>query len=292
MDSKVWFITGASRGIGFALTKKLLDAGYRVVATARHPDVLKKLEGSDQDQLLVLPLNIISKEHARSAVQKAVSIFGGIDVMVNNAGYGQLGWFEDAAEEEIRRQFEINLFGTMNVTREVLPVMRKQKSGHIFTVSSTAGFNGVEGSSLYAASKFAVEGWMQGLSCEVSPMGIKTTIVAPGGFRTDFLDERSVAYAKPVIIDYSENVRAFTSMLDKFNHRQPGDPEKLAEVFIAISEMNVPPRRFAAGSDAYNGFMRKIKEYQDAAEALRELSLSTDFQSELKSEKETRPRLE
>ncbi|HAT7516941.1 TPA: SDR family NAD(P)-dependent oxidoreductase [Kluyvera ascorbata] len=275
MSKKVWFITGANRGIGLALTESLLRAGHRVVATARHTGKLKTL--TDTDNLLALTLNIISREQARSAVTEAVRHFGQIDVLVNNAGYGQLGWFEDAAEEEIRRQFEVNLFGTMNVTREVLPVMRKQKSGHIFTVSSTAGFNGVEGSSLYAASKFAVEGWMQGLNREVSPLGIKTTIVAPGGFRTDFLDESSVAHAKPSVSDYCDSVTAFTTMLNRFSHRQPGDPAKLGEVFISLSEMNEPPHRFAAGSDAYNGFIRKLDEYRQSAEALRELSFLTDF---------------
>ncbi|MEN4980900.1 SDR family NAD(P)-dependent oxidoreductase [Erwinia billingiae] len=277
MSNKVWFITGASRGIGLALTESLLRAGHQVVATARHVGKLKAL--ADAGNLLALPLNVISAEQARSAVSEAERHFGRIDVLVNNAGYGQLGWFEDAGEEEIRRQFEINLFGTMKVTREVLPVMRKQRSGHIFTVSSTAGFNGVEGSSLYAASKFAIEGWMQGLNREVSSLGIKTTIVAPGGFRTDFLDETSVAYAKPVIDDYRDSVASFTEMLQGFSHRQPGDPARLGEVFITLAEMNEPPHRFAAGSDAYNGFMRKLDEYRQSAEALRELSISTDFPS-------------
>ena len=275
MSKEVWFITGASRGIGLALAGSLLDAGYRVVATARHTGKLKALSG--HDNLLILPLNIISRDHARSAVSETVRHFGRIDVLVNNAGYGQLGWFEDAAEEEIRRQFEVNLFGTMNVTREVLPVMRKQRSGHVFTISSTAGFNGVEGSSLYAASKFALEGWMQGLNHEVSPLGIKTTIVAPGGFRTDFLDKSSVAYAKPVTSDYRDSFTSFTSMLSEFSHRQPGDPAKLGKVLITLSEMDEPPQRFAAGSDAYNGFIRKLAEYRQSAEALSELSFSTDF---------------
>lgn len=275
MSKKVWFITGANRGIGLALTKSLLRAGHRVVATARHPGHLKEL--ATNDNVLVISLNVISKEQARNAVAEAVSRFGRIDFLVNNAGYGQLGWFEDAAEEEIRRQFEINFFGTLNVTREVLPVMREQRSGHIFTISSTAGFNGVEGSSLYAASKFAIEGWMQGLNHEVSPLGIKTTIVAPGGFRTDFLDKSSVAYAKPVTSDYRERVSAFTEMLNRFSHKQPGDPAKLGEVFIRLSEMKEPPERFAAGSDAYNGFIRKLDGYLQSAEALRELSYSTDF---------------
>ena len=197
-------------------------------------------------------------------------------MLVNNAGYGQLGWFENTSDEQIRQQFETNVFGAMHVTRAVLPLMREQRSGHVFTISSVAGIYAVAGSSTYSASKFAVEGWMEGLVEEVKPLGIRTTIVEPGFFKTDFLDASSVSYGAYDIADYSEAVAAFTEWHHNMNHEQVGDPAKLGAALLKIANMEQPPVRFAAGSDALGVVLKKADTIRAEAEAFGELSSSTD----------------
>ncbi|HAT7516936.1 TPA: SDR family NAD(P)-dependent oxidoreductase [Kluyvera ascorbata] len=275
-DPQVWFVTGSNRGMGLEIARSALAAGDRVVATSRHPDQVRAALGAYGDRLLALPLDITSEDQARSAVSEAVRHFGRIDVLVNNAGYGQLGWFENTSVKLVRRQFETNLFGTMNVTREVLPVMRKQKSGHIFTTSSTAGLIAGEGSSVYSSSKYAVEGWMEGLRAEVTPLGIKTTLIEPGFFRTDFLDKSSVSFGDSDLPDYHARSEAFREWHAKMNHRQIGDPARLGAAVVTLSRMPSPPQRFVAGSDATKLILTKLDAVQQELRQHRALSASTD----------------
>jgi NAD(P)-dependent dehydrogenase (short-subunit alcohol dehydrogenase family) len=275
-SSKVWFVTGSNRGNGLAITRAALDAGYRVVATTRQPAQARAALGEHGDRLLIVSLDVTRPDQAEAAVAAAKERFGRIDVLVNNAGYGQLGWFENTSDALIRRQFETNLFGAMNVTRAVLPVMRQQRSGHVFTVSSVAGLVSVSGSSVYSASKFAVEGWMEGLAAELKPLGIASTIVEPGFFRTDFLDASSVSYGDRDIAEYSEASAKFRAWHDDMNHKQIGDPAKLGAAIVKISAMSSPPLRFAAGSDAYGLVIKKAQELREGAEQMRALSISTD----------------
>ncbi|NHF65606.1 SDR family NAD(P)-dependent oxidoreductase [Xanthomonas hortorum] len=275
-SSKVWFVTGSNRGNGLAIARAALNAGHRVVATTRQPAQARAALGDQGDRLLIVPLDVTRPDQAEAAVAAAKERFGRIDVLVNNAGYGQLGWFENTSDALIRRQFETNLFGAMNVTRAVLPVMRQQRSGHVFTVSSVAGLVSVSGSSVYSASKFAVEGWMEGLAAELKPLGIASTIVEPGFFRTDFLDASSVSYGDRNIAEYAEASAKFRAWHDEMNHKQVGDPAKLGAAIVKISAMASPPLRFAAGSDAYGLVIKKAQELREGAEQVRELSISTD----------------
>jgi NAD(P)-dependent dehydrogenase (short-subunit alcohol dehydrogenase family) len=274
--SKVWMITGASRGIGLEIARTALDAGHQVVAAARRPEQILKALPDHGDRLFAVPLDVTKPAQAQAAVEAAKQKFGRIDVLVNNAGYGQIGWFENTSDRQIRDQFETNVFGSMNVTRAVLPLMREQRSGHIFTYSSIAGVLAFAGSSVYSASKFAVEGWMEGLSQEVKPLGIAATIVEPGFFRTDFLDTSSIAYGEYDVADYAEASAAFKKWHDEKTHQQPGDPAKLGATMLKLAEMPQPPLRFAAGSDAVEFVLSKADSLRAEAEQLRWLSISTD----------------
>src|SRR5437588_170657 len=206
-DKKVWFITGASRGMGVDFAKAAVAAGHAVVATGRNTDAVGKAVG-ESDALLVVKLDVTSRADAEAAAQAAVDRFGRIDVLVNNAANFYAGYFEELSSEHFNRQLATGLIGPMNVTRAILPLMRKQRSGHIITISSTAGLVGFEFCSAYCASKFGVEGWMESLQAEVAPFGINTTIVNPGFFRTELLTQESTTYAEPSIADYAERTRA------------------------------------------------------------------------------------
>ncbi|MCW2295457.1 oxidoreductase [Rhodococcus erythropolis] len=248
-DQQVWFITGANRGIGAEVAKAALSAGHRVVGAARKPESVTTAVGAAED-LLPVALDITDPHQVELAVDAATEKFGRIDVLVNNAGYGQLGLFEETSLDLIKKQFETNTFGTMTVTRAVLPVMRAQGSGHIFTVSSISGTVGVTGSGIYSASKFAIEGWMESLVLEVEPFGITATIVEPGYFKTDFLDSSSVTYGDITIDDYAKQSKEFRQAQDEMNHQQVGDPAKLATALLQLADTDHPPVRFAAGADA------------------------------------------
>lgn len=274
--TKIWFITGANRGLGLGIARAVLDAGHRVVATARKPEQIAAELSGYGSRLLTVRLDVTKPVEAKAAVALAKQTFGGIDVLVNNAGYGQLGWFENTSDEQIRNQFETNVFGAMHVTRAVLPLMRERRSGHVFTVSSVAGIYAVAGSSTYSASKFAVEGWMEGLAEEVRPLGIVATIIEPGFFKTDFLDASSVAYGAHDIADYADQVKQFTEWHHNMNHQQVGDPAKLGSVLIRLNEMKQPPVRFAAGSDASGVVLKKAESIRADAERLKDVSASTD----------------
>lgn len=264
-DSKVWFVTGAGRGLGVAIAKAALAAGHQVVATARRPEAVTAALG-EHENLLPVALDITDEVQVKAAVTAAIDKFGAIDVLVNNAGYGQLGFFEETSDELIRRQFETNVFGTMHVTRAVLPVMRQQKAGRIFTVSSIAGFNAVAGGAVYSASKFAVDGWMEGLADELAPLGIITTVVEPGFFNTDFLDPTSAEWGEAGIPDYAEAGKAFRAWHDEMNHQQIGDPDKLAHALLVLAEDQTQPVRWAAGADAvavsHERIAKRVKELE------------------------------
>ncbi len=278
-EKKVWMVTGSSRGIGLEIVRAALEAGHQIVATARRPEQITAALGQQfgEDRLLALAVDLTQEGNAEAAVAAATARFGRIDVLVNNAGYGQIGWFENTSPMQIRRQFETNVFGTMEMTRAVLPIMRQQRSGHVFTFSSIAGFTAFAGSSVYSASKFALEGWMEGLSKEVQPFGIAATLVQPGFFRTDFLESNSINYGDRNVADYAEASAAFKAWHDDQNHQQQGDPQKLAALVIQLAEDKNPPLHLAAGSDALELAVSVATARRDSAQGLAELSRSTDF---------------
>jgi NAD(P)-dependent dehydrogenase (short-subunit alcohol dehydrogenase family) len=270
---KVWFITGAGRGMGVNFAKAALTAGYTVVATGRNPDLVTRAIG-EVDDLLVVKLDITSPEDARAAVAAAVGRFGRIDVLVNNAGNFYAGFFEEILPEDFRAQVETNLFGPVNVTRAVLPVMRAQRSGLVVTISSTAGIAGQEFVSAYAASKFGVEGWIESLTPEVAPFGIRTMLVEPGFFRTQLLTEESTNYPEPSIDDYAEKTRQTVTAWKGMNGLQGGDPARLATALIQLASQDEPPLRWPAGADAIRTFEQKAKDLLAQAGAYRELASS------------------
>jgi NAD(P)-dependent dehydrogenase (short-subunit alcohol dehydrogenase family) len=272
-DNKTWFITGAGRGMGVEFAKAALGAGNNVVATGRNPDAVAKAVGQTNN-LLVVTLDVTSTHDAEAAVTAAVDRFGGIDVLVNNAASFEAGFFEELTPEQIERQLAVTLLGPMNVTRAVLPTMRRQRSGHVMTISSLAGLAGGAYTAAYAASKFAVEGWMESLAPEVEPFGIHTTVVNPGFFRTELLTEESTNYAPAAIPDYAERNAAMREFFESMNGKQPGDPAKLAKALLTIADENQPPFRFIAGADAIAQAEAKLAERQQQIDAHRDLSTS------------------
>jgi NAD(P)-dependent dehydrogenase (short-subunit alcohol dehydrogenase family) len=270
-DKKIWFITGAGRGMGVDIGKAALAAGNAVVATGRNPDNVAKAVGA-ADELLVAKLDVTSPADAEAAVQAAVDRFGRIDVLVNNAASFEAGFFEELSPEQIERQLAVSLIGPMNVTRAVLPVMRKQRSGHIVTISSLAGLTGSPFGSAYAASKFGVDGWMESLAPEMEPFGIHTTIVNPGFFRTELLTKESTNYAPASIDDYAERNAAMREFYESMNGNQGGDPAKLAQALLTIADLEQPPFRFIAGADAIAQAEAKLAERQQQIDAYRDLS--------------------
>jgi NAD(P)-dependent dehydrogenase (short-subunit alcohol dehydrogenase family) len=271
-DKKAWFITGAGRGMGVDIAKAALAAGNAVVATGRRPEAVEQALGGDQDDLLVVKLDITSPADAQAAVQAAVERFGRIDVLVNNAGNFYAGFFEEISPEDFRAQIETTLFGPMNVTRAVLPVMRAQRSGLVVAISSTAGIVGQEFCTAYAASKFGVEGWIESLTPELAPFGIRTMLVEPGFFRTELLTPESTNYAEPTIEDYAERTEQTITVWKSMNGQQGGDPAKLANALVQLAGQDKPPLRFVAGADAIAAFEQKAKELLAQADAYRELS--------------------
>jgi NAD(P)-dependent dehydrogenase (short-subunit alcohol dehydrogenase family) len=272
-DKRVWFITGAGRGMGVDIAKAALAAGHAVVATGRNTDAVADAVG-EADDLLVVELDITSLASAEQAVQAAVERLGRIDVLVNNAGNFYAGFFEELTPEQIGRQLTTNLVGPMNVTRAVLPVMRKQRSGHIVTITSTGGIVGQEFCSAYSASKFGLEGWMESLRFEVEPFGIHTTIVEPGFFRTDLLEKESTAYAELSIADYAERTAQTRPAWEAMSGKQGGDPAKLAKALVTIVDQEQPPLRWVAGADAVETVEQKANDLLAQVDAYRDLSSS------------------
>ena len=273
---KVWFITGAGRGMGVAIAQAALAAGHAVVATGRDSDAVAKAVGTSGD-LLVVKLDVTNRADAESAAGAAIARFGRIDVLVNNAGNFFAGYFEELTPEQIERQLATLLIGPMNVTRAVLPVMRNQRSGHIITISSTAGLVGFAFCSAYAAAKFGVEGWMESLQQEVAPFGVTTTIVNPGFFRTELLEPASVTYAKPSIEDYADRTAEQLKWWQAQSGQQGGDPAKLAQALVTFASATPPPRRFIAGADAIATAEQKVADLQAQIAAYRDLSTSLAF---------------
>lgn len=276
-DKKVWFITGTSRGMGVDFAKAALAAGHAVVATGRNTEAVANAVGQAEG-LLIAKLDVTNPADAQAAVQSAVQRFGHIDVLVNNAANFYGGYFEELSPDQIEQQLATGLIGPMNVTRAVLPVMRKQRSGHIISISSSAGVMGFEFNSAYCAAKFGLEGWMDALQPEVAPFGIHTTIVNPGFFRTELLTQESTTYAEPSIEDYAERHAARREWYETHNGLQPGDPAKLAQALLMIVGQQVPPRRFIAGADAISVTEQKVQNLQQQISAYRDLSTSMALQ--------------
>jgi NAD(P)-dependent dehydrogenase (short-subunit alcohol dehydrogenase family) len=274
--SKVWFITGAGRGMGVDIAKAALAAGYEVVATGRSTDKVAEVLGQS-DNLLIAKLDITKPAEADTATNAAMEKFGRIDVLVNNAANFYAGYFEELTPEQMDRQLSASLIGPMNVTRVVLPVMRKRRSGLIITISSTAGLTGFEFGTAYAASKFGLEGWMQSLQAEVEPFGIDTITVNPGFFRTDLLTEESTNFAERTIEDYNDRRAKQMEFWRGYNGQQAGDPAKLAHALITIARQEKPPLRFIAGADAVETAEKVAATLQQQTDAYRELSSSLAY---------------
>jgi len=275
-EKKVWLITGAGRGLGVDIAKAALAAGHEVVATGRDAAKVEAAVGR-HDNLLSIKLDITHPKDSQAAVETAVAKFGRIDILVNNAGNFFAGFFEELSPEQIRNQIETLLFGPMNVTRATLPVMRKQRAGLLLTISSTAGIAGQMFCTAYAAAKFGIEGWMESLTPEIAPFGIRTMLVEPGFFRTELLTNDSTTYAEPSIDDYAEQTRAIVAAWKSMDGKQGGDPAKLADALVKLVALKEPPTRFAAGADAVQTFETKANTLLAQAQAQHKLSTSLAY---------------
>ncbi|SFC72525.1 SDR family oxidoreductase [Spirosoma endophyticum] len=271
--NKVWFITGAGRGMGVDITKAALTSGFKVVATGRNTDKVAQAVGESED-LLIVTLDVTKPADAASAVNAAIDRFGRIDVLVNNAASFYAGYFEELTPEQMEHQLATSLIGPMNVTRAVLPVLRRQRSGLIISISSTAGLVGFEFGAAYAASKFGLEGWMQSLQAEIEPFGISTITVNPGFFRTELLTKESTHFAEQAIEDYNERRVQQLQFWEGYNGQQSGDPAKLAQALITIANQEKPPLRFIAGADAIGTAEQVVATLEQQLNAYRDLSTS------------------
>jgi len=270
---KIWLITGAGRGMGVEFAKAALVAGHKVVATGRDTGSVSNALGNSDD-LLVVKLDVTNRADAEAAVRTAVERFGRIDVLVNNAASFYAGYFEELTPDQFERQLATSLIGPMNVTRAVLPVMRKQGSGHMIAISSSAGLVGFEFCTAYAASKFGLEGWMESLTPEVAPFGIATTVVNPGFFRTELLTDQSTNYAAPSISDYDARRTKQIEFWKSQNGKQGGDPAKLARALVTLVNQAPPPARFVAGADSIGAVEQKLATVRQQIDAFRDLSTS------------------
>ena len=276
MKDQVWLVTGAGRGMGVSFAEAALAAGHKVVATGRNPGKVTTALG-ESASLLVVKLDITSPADAEAAVKAAIARFGRIDVLVNNAASFYAGYFEELTPQQMERQLTTSLIGPMNVTRAMLPVMRKQRSGKIISISSSAGLVGFEFGTAYAASKFGLEGWMESLQAEVEPFGIQTLIVNPGFFRTELLTEESTNFAAPFIADYDARRAQQHAFWNSQNGNQAGDPSKLAQALVTLVSQNALPRRFIAGADAIGTAEQVVATLQQEINAHRVLSTSLAF---------------
>jgi NAD(P)-dependent dehydrogenase (short-subunit alcohol dehydrogenase family) len=275
--SKVWFITGSAGGIGAGIARAALAAGDLVAATDLDLERLQQVYAANAAQVLTARLDIRDALQAQAAVDATLARFGRIDLLVNNAGYGQFGPFEEIQPAAIERQFATNVFGTFNVTRTVLPAMRRQRRGHVINMSSNGGFKGVRGASMYSASKFAIEGFSEALAQEIEGFGIKLTIVEPGAFRTDFLDDRSLKRGTHDLSDYADFRATANAVFQARNHNQVGDPDKLGRALVQLAVDGDPPLRFVAGADALKVVDDKLADVAREVDRWRDLSLSTSF---------------
>jgi NAD(P)-dependent dehydrogenase (short-subunit alcohol dehydrogenase family) len=273
--SKVWLITGASRGLGRAFTEEALKTGHRVVATARNPEYLVELARKFGKRVLTVSLDVTNEAQAKYAVDAAIQAFGGLDVLVNNAGYGNVSPVEDTSLADFRAQIETNLFGVIIMTKAVLPHFRERASGHVIQISSIGGRVGPPGRAAYAAAKFGVEGFSESLSKEVGPLGIKVTIVEPGGFRTDFAGSSTeLREGQP---EYDATVGATVRFQRDYDGKQPGDPVRAAPALIHIASISEPPLRLLLGSDAYNAAEKHALQILASDRKWKHLSTSTDY---------------
>lgn len=247
---KIWLVTGASRGLGQEIVRAALDAGETVVATARSGDAVRNAFGTQNERLHVLELDIIDARAAHAVSSEVVERFGAIDVLVNNAGYAELGFFETFTDAAVRRQFEVNVFGTMNVARAVVPHMRERRSGLVVTISSVSGLVSNGGGAVYSASKFAIEGWMEGFAQELAPLGVRSLLVEPGMLRTDFMDQKSAHFGTIDIPDYAEAIAQYRAFVHQANGNQPGDPKVLSARIVALALRDETPSRLVFGEDA------------------------------------------
>jgi NAD(P)-dependent dehydrogenase (short-subunit alcohol dehydrogenase family) len=275
--SKVWFITGSAGGIGAGIARAALAAGDLVAATDLDLERLQQVYAANAAQVLTARLDIRDALQAQAAVDATLARFGRIDLLVNNAGYGHFGPFEEIQPAAIERQFATNVFGTFNVTRTVLPAMRRQRRGHVINMSSNGGFKGVRGASMYSASKFAIEGFSEALAQEIEGFGIKLTIVEPGAFRTDFLDDRSLKRGTHDLSDYADFRATANAVFQARNHNQVGDPDKLGRALVQLAVDGDPPLRFVAGADALKVVDDKLADVAREVDRWRDLSLSTSF---------------
>lgn len=276
-EKKVWFITGTSAGIGKELAETALEKGYKVVATARKPEVLQDLADKFPDTVLTLKLDVTNKDDIAKAIDKTIEKFGRIDVVVNNAGYGLVGAIEEPSDEQIRAQFETNVFGVLNVVREVLPVLRDQQSGHIINVSSGLGFFAYPSYGYYSATKFALQGLSESLAKEVEHLGIKVTIAEPGGTKTNFMN----GIADPANL-LPESYPSTTNLYGLFENLQSmplSDPRRLAEILIEISEIENPPLHLPLGEDSYNGIQEQLAKISKDIAEWRETSINTGYKT-------------
>jgi len=273
---RVWFITGASRGLGALIAQAALDDGNAVVATGRNAAAIAERLG-ESPALLTFALDVTNEAQAKAAVEAAVDKFGRIDVLVNNAGFGLLAAVEESSDAEVRRIYETNVFGLLNVTRAVLPVMRKQRSGHVINTSSIVGYQAAAGVGVYSSTKFAVEGITEALHAELKPLGIHATMIEPGFFRTDFLDASSLAVGKTIISDYDETSGKLRHLAGEINHNQPGDPAKLATAMIRLVDAETPPLRLPLGTDTLKALAEKNAYVTAETQTWKALSASTDF---------------
>ncbi|MGW6354064.1 oxidoreductase [Streptomyces sp. NPDC055092] len=273
----VWFITGASRGLGAEIAREALARGHDVVATARDAEAVRRAFPDASDSLLAVDLDVTEEATIRTAVDAALARFGRIDVLVNNAGRGLLGAVEEVSDEAVRAAFDINVFGVLSTLRAVLPTLRAQRSGHVINIGSVGGFATAPGVGLYGATKFAVEGITEALHGELAPLGVHVTVVEPGGFRTDFLDASSL-YTEPHLIDdYAPTAGATRKALADVNHRQPGDPAKAAAAVVGLADTPEPPLRLLLGSDAVARVEAKLDLVQRELDRHRSLTMSMDM---------------
>lgn len=275
---KVWFITGASKGLGLTLTKKLLLQGYNVASTSRNKQSLIKEIGEENEKFLPIEMDLTENENVKKAIETTISHFGRIDVLVNNAGYSQIGTLEELSEKEVEDNFKVNVFGSLNVIRNTSKYLRKQKSGHIFNIASIGGYTGnFAGFGIYCSTKFAVAGFTEALAEEMKAFGVHTTLVYPGYFRTNFLSKGSVKTPKNPIEEYKSAREMEHAHLKEIDGNQPNDPEKGAEVLITLNEKENPPVHFFMGEDAHHYANLKIDTIQKAMEENRTLGTSTGF---------------
>ncbi len=272
---KIWLITGASRGFGLEIVKAALNAGDKVVATVRsNPE---KLQAQfNNENLSVAILDVTNQQQAKEVASQAVEKFGRIDVLVNNAGFGLLSAVEEASDAEVKANYEANVFGLLNVTRGVLPFMRKERKGHVINLSSVGGLTGIIGWGLYGSTKFAVEGITEALAAELAPLGIYATAVEPGFFRTDFLDQSSLTRSENIIEDYAATVGDMRNYATQVNQKQPGSAEKLAEAIISIANAEKPPVHLPLGKDTLQLFREKMDRFNADIEIWHGVITGTD----------------